>query len=376
MAAILPRAKLDSLIRSISSAGYRVIGPTLRDSAIVFDDLSSDQDLPTGWGDEQSGGEYRLKKRDDDRIFGFVVGPHSLKRSLFVPRRKLLSADRNENGDLVFQQHVDEPERLAVIGARPCDIAGALVQDRTFMGDFPDPDYVRRRENLFIVAVNCSHPASTCFCTSMGTGPRARRGYDLALTELYEDGRHDFLIEVGSERGEAVLSTLETRPATKEDLDVAAEVTRAAESAITKTMDTDGIRDLLLGNLDHPVWDDVAERCLSCANCTMVCPTCFCSTVEEVTDLSGDHAERWQAWDSCFTVDHSYIHGGSIRKSTKSRYRQWMTHKLASWIDQFGTSGCVGCGRCITWCPVAIDITEEVAKLRAQTKPNLTPNDG
>lgn len=140
-------------------------------------------------------------------------------------------------------------------------------------------------------------------------------------------------------------------------------VARTAET-LTRTLDTDGIRDLLFDNLDHPRWDEVASRCLACTNCTLVCPTCFCSTVEDTTDLTGGVAERWQTWDSCFTMDFSYIHGGSVRKTHRARYRQWLTHKLASWIDQFGTSGCVGCGRCITWCPVGIDLTEEVRALR------------
>jgi sulfhydrogenase subunit beta (sulfur reductase) len=97
----------------------------------------------------------------------------------------------------------------------------------------------------------------------------------------------------------------------------------------------------------------------------MVCPTCFCTSVEDSTDVDGDGVVRVQRWDSCFTVDYSYIHGGSVRSSDRSRYRQWMTHKLSTWFDQFGSSGCVGCGRCITWCPVGIDITEEVAAIRA-----------
>ena len=129
--------------------------------------------------------------------------------------------------------------------------------------------------------------------------------------------------------------------------------------------DTFELKELLYANAESPIWDAVAERCLSCTNCTAVCPTCFCTSVEDVTDLSGDVAGRERVWDSCFNADFSYIHGGTVRGSTRSRYRQWMTHKLGSWIDQFGMSGCVGCGRCITWCPAAIDITEEAAALRA-----------
>jgi ferredoxin len=132
-----------------------------------------------------------------------------------------------------------------------------------------------------------------------------------------------------------------------------------------RSLDTEGIRDLLLGNLEHARWDEVASRCLSCTNCTLVCPTCFCASVTEVADLSGDHVDRERQWASCFTLDHAKIHGHAVRSSTASRYRQRLTHKLAGWIDQFGTSGCTGCGRCITWCPVGIDITEEVAAIRA-----------
>ena len=132
-----------------------------------------------------------------------------------------------------------------------------------------------------------------------------------------------------------------------------------------RTMDTTGIKELLYRNYEHPRWDNVADRCLTCANCTMVCPTCFCSTVEDTTDLTGDHAERWRLLGLLF---HNgvllYRAAAAVRKTARSRYRQWMTHKLATWIDQFGTSGCVGCGRCITWCPVAIDITEEVRAIR------------
>jgi ferredoxin len=129
-------------------------------------------------------------------------------------------------------------------------------------------------------------------------------------------------------------------------------------------METRGIHDLLYQNFEHPRWDEIAARCLSCGNCTMVCPTCFCTNVEDVSDVTGHRAERWRRWDSCFTMSFSYIHGGSVRTSAKARFRQWMTHKLASWIDQFGTTGCVGCGRCIAWCPVGIDLTEEAQALR------------
>jgi Fe-S-cluster-containing hydrogenase component 2 len=201
----------------------------------------------------------------------------------------------------------------------------------------------------------------------MKTGPKADHGFDLCLTEVLNESVHCFLVEVGSDRGAEVMSELQRLEATTSEIDVALAIVENTAATMTKSMNTTNIKALLQENLDHVRWDVVAGRCLSCVNCTMVCPTCFCHTVEDTTDLSGNHAERWRKWDSCFMIEFSYIHGGSIRTSPRSRYRQWLTHKLANWIDQFGTSGCVGCGRCITWCPVGIDITEEVRALREST---------
>jgi ferredoxin len=206
----------------------------------------------------------------------------------------------------------------------------------------------------------------TCFCVSMNAGPKAASGFDLALTELIGPQRHEFVVEIGTPKGAEMLQGLPHTQAGDEEIRSAEEVTQRTAQAMGRTLDTRGIKELLYKNMEHPEWEAVAKRCLTCANCTLVCPTCFCHTVEEVTDLTGDHAERWRKWDSCFTMDFSYLHGGSVRASTRSRYRQWLTHKLATWIDQFGSSGCVGCGRCITWCPVGIDITEEVRTIRGK----------
>lgn len=231
-------------------------------------------------------------------------------------------------------------------------------------GKYVDPSYAMRREGAFIVAINCAQAGSTCFCVSMNTGPKADRGFDLALTEVLDADRHYFVVEAGTESGQKVLQTVTHRVAAEDELACAEAIAAETAKHMGRQLDTEGIKDLFYRNYENRRWDDVAKRCLTCANCTMVCPTCFCTTVEDTTDLSGENAERWRKWDSCFTLDFSYIHGGSVRSSAKSRYRQWITHKLATWLDQFGTSGCVGCGRCITWCPVGIDITEEARAIR------------
>jgi sulfhydrogenase subunit beta (sulfur reductase) len=207
--------------------------------------------------------------------------------------------------------------------------------------------------------VNCGEAGGTCFCVSMNAGPKAREGYDLALTELLADGANRFLVEIGSPAGAELLAQAPSRAATKADLDAASAAVAHAAANMGREVPNEDVPALLARNLQHSRWDEVAQRCLSCANCTMVCPTCFCTSVEEHSDLAGVESSRTRRWDSCFTMDYSYIHGGSVRPGVASRYRQWMTHKLSTWHDQFGTSGCVGCGRCITWCPVGIDITEE-----------------
>jgi len=359
------RQDFGALFTALHEEGYTLVGPTVQDGAIVYDRIRGVQDLPVGWTDEQEAGHYRIRCREDDALFGYNVGPHAWKKFLQLPLLTLWRARRTETGFSV--EIADEPvPRLAFIGVRSCELQAIEIQDRVFTGtDHVDADYSRHRRNVFLVVVQCTQAGNTCFCASMGTGPKADRGFDLAITEFIDGSAHEFLVETGSDAGVALLSRLPHRPATDTDRERAEDATRRALEQMGRRMDVGGIRDLLYRNAEHPRWDDVAARCLACSNCTLVCPTCFCSTVEDVTSLSGETTERRRRWESCFTSRFSYIHGGTVRATTRSRYRQWLTHKLASWYDQFGSSGCVGCGRCITWCPVGIDITEEVAAIRA-----------
>lgn len=361
---VLDRADFQTFFDTLTQRGYTILGPTPQDGAIVYGEVKSVADLPIGWTDEQDGGTYRLRKRGDNALFGYTVGPHSWKRFLYPPAVRLWEAQRSQGGFKV-QEEPREISRLAFIGVRSCELNAIAVQDKIFRNsEFADPFYKAVREQSFMVAVNCGQAGGTCFCASMDTGPRAYSGFDLGLTEVLGDGRHYFVAEAGTDRGAEVLGSVRCRPATQFERAAADDVVTQAAAHMGRTLDTSDLKALLYRNYEHPRWDEVAGRCLTCANCTMVCPTCFCTTVEDTTDLKGEHAERWRKWDSCFTTQFSYIHGGSIRATPRARYRQWLTHKLATWIDQFGTSGCVGCGRCITWCPVAIDLTEEVRAIR------------
>ena len=360
-AVLIDRNALSAMIERLKDQGCAVIGPQVAGGAIVLDEIASADDLPTGLRDEQDDGRYRLSDAGDGSLFGYACGPQSWKPYLLQMDRPLWRAKRGADGIEFWQDPADGSQ--AFIGVRACDIAALQILDKVYAeSDYADPGYVARRDSTTIVAVDCDRPGGTCFCTSMGTGPAATGGFDIRLTELCEDDRHVFLARPGSEAGAALLRELPSQKPTAADFEAADAVAETARTRMGRSL-VDGAEKLLRRNLESPHWDDVAERCLACANCTLVCPTCFCHTLEDTTDLAGETTERWRHWDSCYTLDFSYIHGGSIRREVASRYRQWITHKLSYWHDQFGVSGCVGCGRCITWCPVGIDITAEARAL-------------
>lgn len=357
------RDGIQQLIDRLASDGYQVVGPRVVDGAIVLGAITSVADLPVGVRDEQDAGRYHLAEAGDGRLFAQSSPAQPWKRYFYPPTERLWQA-RSEGGGFAFTKGAEEGvARYALFGIRACDLTALrtldLVLGRKGAGDIR---YMARRDRGFTVAINCSQSAASCFCASMGSGPRPS-GYDLAIGEFVDGEMPRYLITAGSDRGAALLATLDGRPAGEADVAAAEAALEQAAGSQVRSMVPD-VAALLQRNLDHRQWSLVAERCLACANCTLVCPTCFCASVEDTTDLSGTVAERWRKWDSCYTSDFSYIHGGSIRRSGASRYRQWITHKLSSWWQQFETSGCVGCGRCITWCPVGIDITQEARTLR------------
>ena len=352
---VLPTADLARLLDALSDSGHRLVGPTVRDGAITVAEISGLEDLPHGYRDEEGPGHYRLR-REGDRTFDFTGSPHSYKRWRIPPYDVLFEAKKDDGRLRIVDRSVDATP-TALIGIRACDLS-ALHQHDQILGT--DERYAARRQRNFIVSVGCTRAGETCFCASMGTGP-APDGYDLNLTEL--DGR--FIATAGSSAGEATLKALDLPVATAEDLAEERAGIAEAERTMGRTLDTRVLPDAVL-DLDHARWDDVAERCLACTNCTMVCPTCFCSTVEDSSSLD-ETARRTRRWDSCFTESFSYIHGGPVRTSVRARYRQWLMHKLGTWFDQFDAPGCVGCGRCITWCPVGIDLTEEVRAMSEGT---------
>ncbi len=362
--------KLADLLNELRTQGYRCVGPQVRDDAIIYDDLESVEQLPWGIKDEQKPGSYRLIQTEKTQAFAWANSAQAIKPLLFKPKELLWKVQKNLEGRLVFQQTPPQPELIALIGVRSCDLAAMAVQDKVFIQDkYVDERYKAQRERLFIIAVNCSYSGGNCFCVSTGDGPEAKQGFDIAMTEI----DHGFVITQCTSQAEKIITALKLASSTALQIEQSQQGIARAIQMQTKKMPSVNVRDVLFANLDHPRWDNVAERCLSCGNCTSVCPTCFCHTETEKPTLDGACSEHGREWDSCFTAGQSYIHDTVIRDTTKARYKQWLTHKLASWWDQFDTSGCIGCGRCVTWCPVGIDLTEEIAAISGESNQVSAP---
>ena len=361
---VVSKPELDAILLSLSNLEYDLEGPKVKDHTVILGPIDSISDLPKGYTSQEEPGKYILSSTGKDNYFDVTSGPQAWKKYFFPPRAQLMifQQDPAISPDWTLANVVEETPSYALIGVRPCDLAGIHIQDKIFLeGDHCDPIYRDRREKAFILAANCTEPCETCFCTSMGTGPKAETGFDLSLTEL----KNHFLIEVGSEAGSKLLTGMDWKTADEKTLKEADDALQAAREKINLNLpQPEKLEKELLSNLEHPQWDDVAGRCLSCGSCTQVCPTCFCWDTTDVTKLPGDTVIRERVWDSCFNPDYTYVSHGNTRPNTRARYRQWLTHKFASWYEQHGSSGCVGCGRCITWCPAEINHLEEIAAIR------------
>ena len=284
--------------------------------AIIFDEVRRLEQLPIGWTDEQEGGTYRLKRRDDGAYFGYAVGPHSWKKYLFPSRMTLFTIEQTANSFAVHGQP-GAGSRYAFLGARSCDLHAIEIQDRVFLRgpicrsalSGPPRAGIHHRGELW-------RGRGDVFLHEHENGPeggsRFRPGADRAGRTFRGRGGHR-----PRARDHGGRSLPRGRPAP--DLGAAARVVRDTESQITRRLDTSDLPELLYNNLEHARWDDVAERCLSCTNCTMVCPTCFCHSIEDVPDLDGQRSERVRLWDSCFNFDHAHTAGGNMRPDIRSR---------------------------------------------------------
>ncbi|MCU0961065.1 MAG: 4Fe-4S dicluster domain-containing protein [Pirellulaceae bacterium] len=376
---------LDDMIQALRGLGFTVVGPRVVDGVISWQTLETAADLPRGVSDQQSAGSYRLVDGEPELMFQFVVGPDGPKRYFFPASLRLFEFHVSQQ-NFVLDAGPPQVPKLAMLGVRACELAAIAVQDRVFGIDDPttfrcesEPYYSQTRQESLLIAVNCTRPSGTCFCAAWGTGPAATHGFDLALTEL----RDGFLVQVGSKRGCLLLEKLPVREPTQAEIELAEIKLERARERMGRALDVRGLKELLDQSIEYPEWDEIAHRCLSCGNCTMVCPTCFCCSVSDTTDLGAgsQQVSRTRQWESCFTHQFTYTVSGPERNTIRGRYRHWLRHKLGTWWEQFGSSGCVGCGRCITWCPVGIDLTEEVRRLRERSQapgsrgPTLRPGE-
>jgi sulfhydrogenase subunit beta (sulfur reductase) len=339
-----------------------VLAPVLVDGVIKLRPIDSADELPTGVTDHQDSGSYRARATGGSRRFSYAVGPDSLKAIVHPPRSPVWTMTRDDAGNVAVCVTPTRHVRRVVLGVRACDLAALDRLGRTQVdGPHPDLHHATARSELFLIAIDCSRPAPTCFCESTGTGPYVDGGADLSITELDGDDGVHYVARAGSEHGREFAESLGLPTATHQEF-TDAERARRSVHTTERSMPADAAT-IVLGDLEHPRWDDVAERCLTCGNCTAVCPTCFCTDMDDRIELDGTTARRDRVWDTCFSLQYSHLGPGPVRSSPRSRYRQWLTHKLGTWHDQFGESGCVGCGRCITWCPVGIDLTAEIDAL-------------
>jgi NAD(P)H-flavin reductase/Fe-S-cluster-containing hydrogenase component 2 len=360
-AGFLPRQDFDRLLRALSDDGRQLIGPRVGDGTLELGEIDGAADLPAGIGLETAAGSARLVDRGDEKLFSYPTLAGSWKRWTFPPRAGIGRWVVDDDGTVRFEAEDAAPSPpRAFVGVRACDIAAMRIHQKA-VGAGGDAN--------LIVAVECALAGSTCFCTSMGTGPELSDGYDIALSEL-DDG---FVVRAGSTAGASVVDSLDLPPAGAGQTEAATAQVASVRQSMGTPLPMEGLPDRLIGQPNHPRWADVAERCLACGNCTLVCPTCFCTSYVQQSDLAGGSAKTERVWDSCFTADFARVAGGNFRSRPQDRYRQWLTHKFGTWWSQFGSSGCVGCGRCIAWCPVGIDVREEVMAIAGPTATTNPP---
>jgi hypothetical protein len=287
---------------------------------------------------------------------------------IYAPQQALVRFVKSDKGYKAEEDAGAITDR-ALLAVHPCDLHGLLVLERTFLGQMKDAAYERVRSRATVVGLNCQNVGEKCFCASFGTGPffgfwmqqGPPFGCDAILTDLGER----FLVETFGEKGDMLFVKVKSSPPSLDDIGEKFKREAAAKERFRKTLNTRDLPALMRRNLYHPTWRITGEgKCLSCANCTNVCPTCFCYDTWDKAQLDLSVIERVRRWDSCQDERFAEVHGGNFRSTREARLRQFVCHKLSYWVEQYGCFGCVGCGRCMTWCPTGIDLTEIAAEIR------------
>lgn len=242
-----------------------------------------------------------------------------------------------------------------IFGIRSCDLSAIRILDIFYLENNKDAYYESRRTNTVMISIACNQPDPTCFCFGLSTGPFLRSGFDLQLTDL----GNRFIVEAGTETGMALVREFlhiftDPRPEDIEDLN---EVRLASQSRFEKRVNLEQVhRGILAGEVSDTFWDSVAARCFECGGCVYNCPVCTCFNVID-QHFSPDSGKRIRIWDACMFKGFTRMAGDVVPAAKKiQRTKRWFHHKLVHWPTQFGTFGCVGCGRCAISCPGRIDM--------------------
>ena len=340
---VLEKDRLEHLVTGLLD-DYQIFGPVARRSDVSFQEVSSAEMLKL---------DYTTT---------------TLPPKKFFHRREDLVEYEAGGGFKVPELDLERP--ILLLGVHACDLNAILRQDRLFSSEYVDPYYLRRRESSAIVALTCTDVGENCFCASLGTGPTIEEGYDLLLTDL----GGSYLVEVGTDRGREMIQGLALRDASGADLAEKERRVKEVLAKFKKSIRMEGLAELASNSPDHEVWTLIGEKgglagcfpCLSCGNCSMVCPTCYCYEVADIPDLSFEAGVRSRELDSCQVLEYAAVAlGGNFRSDRKSRVRHWMMCKFGAAGGQINSS-CVGCGRCIRSCPAHIDLTEVAKSLRGE----------
>jgi len=304
-----------------------------------------------------------FQKIDDEKklCLSYTTTITPPKKVLYPYKEKLFSFDLSKSE--FFAERFDG--KIILFGIHPCDVNAILQLDEFFLNSMEDAYYTVRRKNLIIFAINCNHAGENCFCSSLGTGPFLERGYDLLLTDIGKK----YLLEVGSDEGKSLIHEKKFREATDDEIEMKMEIERKAIQEFKKFIDIDNLNKIIKEKYTDMIWEEIAEKgtdtsfpCLSCASCSLVCPTCYCYEVFDYIDISLEKGSRYRELDSCQLLEYAEVAGGNFRQGRKERLRHWMICKFG-FAAAGEVSRCVGCGRCIEACPAGIDITEVARRL-------------
>lgn len=316
---------LDRLIK-----GYEVFAPVNKGDRICFERINS--------------GSEAFLDYQNSRI---------PPKGLLLPQWEVLFSYHTTPGAVEIEEPPPPERQRLVFGIRPCDARSFTLLDKVFDGECPDPYYVNRRQGTVVVSLGCPKPRATCFCTSVNGGPFSTGGSDLLLVDIGDE----YVIQVISDEGARLLEGSGLKDAGENKLVLVAGAVRVAEASLEAGVATKGLKEKLDHSFNDPIWQQLTEKCLGCGVCTYLCPTCHCFDI--VDEGAGSDGDRIRLWDSCqfplFTLQAS---GVNPRPTVRERYRQRIMHKFSHFIDNYGEFGCVGCGRCVTECPVNLDIRQ------------------